>query len=252
MTNQENKAIQFAEKVNELFLGKLDFTELARQATGIILQELPLAAVSVFRIDHRAQEIKPYAYAADVSPAVINCTAPQPFMYFRMPLGRVYENLTENTLNTGQINTSRSLGDFGNRDLSPRWQKILGTKFHIALSIKTKNKVEGVLVCASRHDRLTSDQIALLKIAANRLGSALENVIAHERIIERYAASLVKGKDKIAKIPKIKFTLRLTNEIEQYLSCKVANTKQSKAEYVRKLLKELMANDHEYKQLLEP
>ncbi len=252
MDTKEIYPIKFAEKVNELLVGTLDFNELARQATRIILQELRLTAVTLFRIDHREKVLKPYAYATTASPGLINSVIQQPLTNFKAPLGRIYDNLTENTLNTGQINTSLSLGDFGKRDLARKLQTLLGTKFHISVSIKTKNRVEGVLVCATRQKNLSPDRISLLETAAAQLGLALSNVMAHEQIIERYK-TFSDQKEKIAeKKPKIKFTLRIPKELEQYLSFKVANTKQSKAEYVRKLLLDLKQSDTDYQEFIKP
>ena len=252
MDANEAPPIKFAEKVNELLVGKLDFNELARQATRIILQELRLTAVTLFRIDHREKVLKPYAYATTASPGLINSVIQQPLTSFKVPLGRIYDNLTENTLNTGQINTSLSLGDFGKRDLTPKLQKILGTRFHISVSIKTKNQVEGVLVCATRQKYLPRDRISLLETAAAQLGLALGNVIAHEQIIEQYKASSSRKEKTVEKTPKIKFTLRIPRDLEHYLSYKVANTKQSKAEYVRKLIADLKRQDGDYQKFIEP
>lgn len=49
-------------------------------------------------------------------------------------------------------------------------------------------------------------------------------------------------------IPSIKFTLRITDEIEEYLHWKTHNTKLSKADYLRKTIQEdIMGNDEAYK-----
>ena len=48
-------------------------------------------------------------------------------------------------------------------------------------------------------------------------------------------------------IPRIKFTLRITNTIEQYLNYKIHNTKLSKADYLREQIERIMNQDSDWK-----
>lgn len=50
----------------------------------------------------------------------------------------------------------------------------------------------------------------------------------------------------IREVPRIKFTLRITNAIEAYLHFKTHNTKLSKADYVRDRIEEVMAKDEDW------
>ena len=246
MALDEKPASPAPVRINEQLTGTLDFNDLARQATQIIMKNYRLAAVGLLRVDHQEKVMRPYAYASQANPALISQVIQQPLKNFRAPLGRVYCNLTENTLNTGQPNISVSLGDFGYRPATRVLQKILGSKFHLSLPIKTKNRVEGVLLCATRQKKLDSSKIASLEATAKQLGLALENIIAHEQIMARLQKNSETKKDINPQKPKKKFTLRLTPEIDQYLSYKVANTTISKANYVRKVLEDLMAQDRDY------
>ncbi len=222
--------------------------DLARRATRIILEDFNLAAVGFLRINYRDKMIRPYAYASRANPALISEILQKPLTTLKVPLGRIYSNLTENTLNTGQTNISLSLGDFGFRMATRQLQRVLGTNFHISIPIKTKKQVEGALICAAKQKRLDERRIASLKTTANQLGLALENIIAHEKIMERYLKELDQNNKPTPKQIKKKFTLRITPEIDQYLSYKTANTKESKANYVRKLLENLISQDKDYHQ----
>jgi hypothetical protein len=50
----------------------------------------------------------------------------------------------------------------------------------------------------------------------------------------------------IKEVPRIKFTLRITNTIEQYLNYKTHNTKVSKADYLRARIEQTMEHDEEW------
>lgn len=53
---------------------------------------------------------------------------------------------------------------------------------------------------------------------------------------------------KIREIPRIKFTLRITPTIEEYLGFKVRNTKISKADFLREQIEQRMETDQEWHQ----
>ncbi|MFH1171075.1 MAG: hypothetical protein V1778_00870 [bacterium] len=58
------------------------------------------------------------------------------------------------------------------------------------------------------------------------------------------------GDIEYQEVPSIKFTLRITPQIEQYLSWKTHNTKITKADFLRKLiLDDVIANDAAFQQL---
>ncbi|MDD5566852.1 MAG: hypothetical protein PHH01_01530 [Patescibacteria group bacterium] len=52
---------------------------------------------------------------------------------------------------------------------------------------------------------------------------------------------------EFAGAPTIKFTLRITHQIEQYLHWKTHNTNLSKADYLRRLIEDLIKKDEEYR-----
>ncbi len=52
----------------------------------------------------------------------------------------------------------------------------------------------------------------------------------------------------IREVPRIKFTLRITNTIEEYLHFKTHNTKFSKADYLRARIEKLMEQDEDWQE----
>ena len=66
-----------------------------------------------------------------------------------------------------------------------------------------------------------------------------------EQIILEFLGEVEKGEGK--QLPNIKFTLRVTSRIERYLHWKTHNTKLSKADFLRELIKKLIDQDEDYK-----
>lgn len=66
--------------------------------------------------------------------------------------------------------------------------------------------------------------------------------------VESLVADFLKrfGNVKIREAPRIKFTLRLTPTIDEFLDFKVRNTKHTKADYLRDQLEKLMEADEEW------
>lgn len=58
------------------------------------------------------------------------------------------------------------------------------------------------------------------------------------------------GDVKVREVPRIKFTLRLTSTIDEYLDYKTRNTKVSKADYLREEIDRLIERDAKYQQYL--
>jgi len=65
-----------------------------------------------------------------------------------------------------------------------------------------------------------------------------------ERQIEDFLLAV--GGRRVKPSPRIKFTLRITTQIEEFLRFKTMNTKTSKADWVRERLESLMANDQDW------
>lgn len=66
-----------------------------------------------------------------------------------------------------------------------------------------------------------------------------------EEVVIEYLKLIESGKEGI-EIPSIKFTLRITPKIERYLHWKTHNTKLSKADFLRKIIEDIIAKDENY------
>lgn len=85
---------------------------------------------------------------------------------------------------------------------------------------------------------------------------ATKNIPSH-MIVKTYTAATLETafRDMLGKLenqefteaPTIKFTLRITHQIEQYLHWKTHNTKVTKADYLRRLIEETMKQDEAYR-----
>lgn len=69
-----------------------------------------------------------------------------------------------------------------------------------------------------------------------------------ERVVEDFLRQL--GDIKIREVPRIKFTLRLTTTIDQYLDFKTRNTKKAKADYLREDIEQRIEQDEEFQRFL--
>lgn len=239
----DNSDLQLINKINSALVGTLDFRELARQAAQIVLRELDLAAVAIFRVDHQTGEMHPYAYATKIRQAQITKIA-------RQTISGPAVSPDSPSIDDARSWKASSTAALPGSIKDAAGERMLATRFHTSLPLKTKGKTEGVLFCATQQGRLTPEQLSLLKTAADQLGLAISNVIAHENIITQFKNSLKPSSEKDGKIPKIKFTLRITKEIEQFLNYKVANTKHSKADYVRAYLEKMMGGDPAYNKFI--
>jgi hypothetical protein len=65
-----------------------------------------------------------------------------------------------------------------------------------------------------------------------------------EKTILDFLQTLETGEGR--QIPNIKFTLRITPRIERFLHWRTANTKKTKADFLRELIEKLIDNDGEY------
>lgn len=93
------------------------------------------------------------------------------------------------------------------------------------------------------------DATPLKTFGAQRLPSTLVSESYHRAKLEQIVLQFLQGLGDIEylEVPSIKFTLRVTPAIEQYLHWKTHNTDLSKADFLRKLLlEEIIARDEAY------
>lgn len=253
---QENKSLQNYLKIisstNNLLTGELDFQKVAQKSVTAFTEEAGFAGGAVFR--REKNKLRAYVFTENKhTRQVIKLMLPKKFSDITTPIENP-ENLIGKTALTGEIFTGPRMREFTrgfvkNEKLMDVFQKVARAEFIISAPIFSAGKVEGVLFVGTREKSFTEDQTALIKIFAEQLGLAMGNIIAHERIIKKYQEEQEMRKRQIDpnKKPNIKFTLRISKEIERYLAWKVNNTNNTKADFLRDaILKEIMENDENY------
>lgn len=70
-----------------------------------------------------------------------------------------------------------------------------------------------------------------------------------ERIVTEFLGKV--GQVKVREVPRIKFTLRLTETIDEYLDFKTRNTKLTKADYLRDQIESRIEQDQEFQTYLK-
>lgn len=162
------------------------------------------------------------------------------------------KNLLAQSFLKNEITISHCMYDFTRPVLSKISARTIGKLIHakslVGIPLRYKGSPIGVLgILEVTKKTISKSEKDLLQTLSNQIALAIENAKEHERIIEDYKKSLrEKNKPKKSK-PNIKFTLRITEEIEQYLGFKARENKQSKAEYVRGILEDLRKQDKDFK-----
>lgn len=87
-----------------------------------------------------------------------------------------------------------------------------------------------------------------LKDVPNHVRIATYRPATLETDVESFLRSL--GSLKVREIPRIKYTLRLTTSIDEYLDYKTRNTKLSKADYLREEIEKLIETDEAFQEFL--
>lgn len=104
------------------------------------------------------------------------------------------------------------------------------------------------------HRRGVSPERTLKYLAIDKRPEFMKIKSYSYKNLEETLLKFVKGfspDGTIEEHPKIKFTLRVTSEIDKYLHFKTHNTKKTKAEFLREEIKELMKKDKDWQRYIE-
>ena len=114
----------------------------------------------------------------------------------------------------------------------------LGISFPIRVR---SGKVAGVLLLILSQPKITGQQLVLFETLADQLGLAFSNVMAFEKLMEKYQQGLKKelANLNLEDIPAIKFTLRITPKENKTLERLMREQGKTKAEIIRELLDKL-------------
>ncbi|MBI3573250.1 MAG: hypothetical protein HY092_03570 [Candidatus Kerfeldbacteria bacterium] len=85
-------------------------------------------------------------------------------------------------------------------------------------------------------------------LSRKELPKFIQVVAYHDQRVDQAVKSFLQSIEgvTIRQVPRLKFTLRITDAIEEYLHFKTHNTKKAKADYLREKIEKLMADDEDW------
>ena len=234
-------------KITEIFIGAYDFRRLAREAVDLIIKELKeqnVVTVGIGRLHEKDSLLYAYAYATKYR-RTIDKLLPAKFSELYIALDRT-DNLCVRTVTTNQIQQSEKISDFS-RGILPdtlmdKIFTIMQGRLGISFPIRVRSgKVAGVLLLILSQPKITGQQLVLFETLADQLGLAFSNVMAFEKLMEKYQQGLKKelANLNLEDIPAIKFTLRITPKENKTLERLMREQGKTKAEIIRELLDKL-------------
>ncbi|MBU1167904.1 GAF domain-containing protein, partial [Patescibacteria group bacterium] len=172
---------------NNLLTGEFDFKKVAEKAVTGFIERTELMGAHIYRKE--GNFLKAYLYSRNKATNFLsNIFSDKRFRNLRTPIDSP-ENLIGKTAKEGKIHECDNLIDLGKGVLPDKMLNIIHkgarTKKYILVPLICNNKVEAVLIVATKETQFTPDQISLIKIFAEQLGLAMGNIIAHEKIIEK-------------------------------------------------------------------
>ncbi|MBU1118546.1 GAF domain-containing protein [Patescibacteria group bacterium] len=248
---------QTISNTNTLLTGELDFKKISEKAVKAFTDELGFVAGAIFRREN-PKSLRAYIYTDNTYTKRVTQLLSMDFSSIKTPIDEPI-NLIGETGKTGEIHFNKSLLEFtrgfvDSDKMVHLLQRVSSAKYMGTFPIIASGTVEGVLFVGTKASSFTPDQISLIKIFAEQLGLSMGNIIAHEKIIEKFRREQEQRKRNIDpdKKPTIKFTLRISKEIERYLSWKINNTDKTKADFLREVITEdLIADDEEYQKFIK-
>ncbi|MFC1618120.1 GAF domain-containing protein [Patescibacteria group bacterium] len=245
-----NKTAKSIEEVNDLLIGSRDFKSLAEKASFNIIQELSLPGCVIFRVDTESKQLRAYAFSSQIAKDQLAQVIEQPFRSMTTPIDEPV-NLMGKTAAIAKSFTGQSMQDFivptVSSQVASKVQAITEMNHLISLPVKIENQVLGALLLGKKDREFSSQEIVLLKTFTNQLGLAMNNIIAHEKLIDEYRRHLADSDRPLKKSPCKKFTLRIDEDLEQYLAWQAQQTGLSKAEFVRQLLTNHKQSDSDFR-----
>jgi GAF domain-containing protein len=249
MSTDRNTQLELTQRINEVLIGTLNFDELTRKVTRLFIEELNLQGGSVFRIENDGKTLRACSFAIKGDSNRLARVMQKPFNSMATPIDNPENNMGK-TAAYGKVYKDQDLSKFVfpvvSKLICKAIIRVSNARFFLSLPIRSGSAIVGALLIGKKDKNFTPKEIQAMEAFTSQLGLAMGNVMAHERILENYRKTLEAGDKPKKNRPRIKFTLRITDDLEQYLNYKTINTKTSKAEYVRKMLEEKMKNDKEY------
>jgi len=242
--------LSLIKKTNDIFVGVLDFQELAQKAVNLLPKDLGIESCTIFSYDKKRERLIQKAMSYAKIPRDSQ-TLLEKFLKNEIPI-ECSENYSVRAVKEKKLLYSHNLHNFTKPNLNEKestsLQKIYRIKITAAVPILTKDGIAGAIGFGISKEALSDKEKKAIWLFADQVGLAMSNVLAHKNIVRRYEESIVPKSAKPKPEPLFRFTLRLTDDIEQYLAWKTNNSKQSKAEFLREVIKnEMIKKDEKYK-----
>lgn len=255
LTGNNNSREDILKETKSIFVCASSFHQTATSAVNLITKDLDLIGAGIFILNNSGN-IQAFTFStnplAKRGLRLLGFNDPEQFI---LKKENGANNLTWKTFTLKHPQHSTLLEDFSKgfpfEKLSSKIQKKIGLKHISTFPLLVQQKPIGIIFYASKYIP-PEHTIQSFETFSKQVSLALSNVIAQENILKKYQAEQKKIKHRNQEKPTIKFTLRLTPSIIEFLEWKASRSKLSKADYLRKLLKEeIMPNDKEYKKHLE-
>ncbi len=249
----DEKQFRIIQEASETLMGKLKLDEVLSIALDKLVNSLDYQFSGILLIDedHHTLVYKKMSFSPSLPKDFLDIAGISPEkIAISLDKKDHIKNLFAKCFLQNKALVTKNIYEAARPLLSQEKAKLIGEKLKakrvITIPLQMKGKPFGVLGVISSGTETPHEEIELLKALANQIALAITNARDHEKIVEEYKKKLAFGNKSPEEIPNIKFTLRIDDEIEQYLVYKTANTKQSKAQYVRDLLELRMKRDKDF------
>lgn len=240
----------------QLFAGEFDFEKASQKAVTDFNTKMGFHGTNIYRKE--GKKLRAYIYSEGKTTDFIKKIVPDS-QYRKIAIDLNGKSTIAKAGKEFSVHETTSFNSFSNGIL-PKPVILLiqnglpGDLWYTSFPITSNNKLEGVLAVGKRGSRMTEAEKEATMFFCEQLALAMANITAHNKIIERFKKHQEQKARNIDpdKKPTIKFTLRISKEIERYLKWKVHNTDKSKADFLREVIvDDLIANDTAYQEFLD-
>lgn len=239
-----------------LFAGEFDFEKASDTAITEFNEDMGFFGTNIYRKE--GSNLRAYLYSKNQATNFIrHVISDKAYKKILMPLKKNPSIIVRTAIERNILET-QNFNKFAEGIISKKAMLVLKASlpkglWFTSFPIICNNNIEGVLAVGKYKAKLTPTEKEATMFFCEQLGLAMANMKAHKKIVERFEKQQQLRARNIDpdKKPTIKFTLRISKEIERYLKWKIHNTDQSKADFLRNLLTEdVIKNDQQYQDFL--
>jgi len=250
---KNNKNFKLLNQTTRLLSDKSLLRKTSAQAVNLTRENLDLIGSAIFLLNKNNNNLTAYTFSSNRAVLkALSIVGIKNISNFSLPIDKK-NNLTIQTIISKRPQFSSSLSDFS-KDYFPSAaakmvQKKLKLKKIITYPLLDKSQPFGLIMYGLKEKNPSQNKTSLLETFSKQIALSLSNILAQEKILTKFQAQQNKNEKNLQEKPTIKFTLRLTPSIDQYLDWKAEKNNLSKADYLRKLLKEkIIPNDGDYEE----